>query len=43
MDREEKMGAEGMTFPSTSVALSRVLPGPVVPGFQNLSDMMRAA
>jgi hypothetical protein len=33
---EEYMGADCMTFSSVSVALSSVLPGPVVPGFQNL-------
>lgn len=30
-------GADWMTFPSTSVALSSVLPGPVVPGFQKVN------
>lgn len=39
MDREEYTGADGTTFPSVSVALSRVLPGPAVPGFQNFKDI----
>lgn len=39
MDREEYAGADGTTFPSTSVALSRLLPGPAVPGFQNFVDI----
>lgn len=29
-------GADCTTLPSASVALSSVLPGPVVPGFQNV-------
>lgn len=38
-DRTCVIGAEEMIFPSVSVALSRVLPGPAVPGFQNCRDM----
>lgn len=30
-------GADGTTFPSASVTLSSVLPGPVVPGFQKVN------
>lgn len=32
-------GADWTIFPSDSVALSKELPGPVVPGFQNLVAM----
>lgn len=37
-------GADWTTFPSASVALSRLLPGPVVPGFQKFNlVVMRVA
>lgn len=40
MESNDELGAEGTTAPSVSVALSRELPGPAVPGFQNCSDMV---
>ena len=40
MDNNDELGAEGTTASSVSVALSRELPGPAVPGFQNCSDMV---
>ncbi len=36
MDRPDDMGADWTTEPSCSDALSKLLPGAVVPGFQNL-------
>jgi hypothetical protein len=43
METAPDVGAEGTTVSSVSVALSRELPGPAVPGFQNCKVLMACA
>jgi hypothetical protein len=40
MDEKESASAYGTMFSSVSEDLSRLLPGPAVPGFQKVKDMM---
>ncbi len=40
MEYDDEVGADDITASSVSVALSKVLPGPVVPGLQNCRDIL---
>lgn len=40
MDEKESASAYGTMFSSVSEDLSRLLPGPAVPGFQKVKDML---
>ena len=40
MDEKESASAYGSMFSSVSEDLSRLLPGPAVPGFQKVKDML---
>ena len=43
MDEKESASAYGTMFSSVSEDLSRLLPGPAVPGFQKVKDMLDIA